>query len=169
VADCCAGSTPRPQADSAAAVQVRKHADKALDILVSQDPGKETMIRELKFKTFNQEWLEVIDQNVDGSNGAAAHHAYAAAAPVPLLDPPPLLGLYDDDETAAVLGLLEAGGRPPLAPKATGSAAVAAAGLPSLEEAISGDEGTLGLAPTKLALPADEEEALDDNLLQEYV
>lgn len=79
-----------------AITQVRKHADKALETLLAHDPSKETMIRELKFKTFNQEWLDFMDQNVDSIN-------VPAQSP---MSPPPheaLMGLYDDDDTAQVL------------------------------------------------------------------
>lgn len=76
-------------------MQVRKHADRALETLLAHDPSKETMIRELKFRTFNQEWLDWVDQNVDSLN----------AAPHSPVSPPPheaLMGLYDDDDTAQV-------------------------------------------------------------------
>lgn len=86
-------------------IQVRKHADKALETLLAHDPGKETMIRELKFKTFNQEWLDYVDQNVDSTN----------IPPHSPMSPTPheaLMGLYDDEETAQVIHIIQSTNTP---------------------------------------------------------
>lgn len=48
-------------------VQVCKHAGKALDVLVESAPERSAAIQDLKFTTFNAEWLTVIEQSDDGN------------------------------------------------------------------------------------------------------
>jgi hypothetical protein len=74
-------------------VQVRKHADKALEVLMDTEPSKAPMIRELKFKTFNQEWLEVVEQSDDD---LAPHNIDATHESTPL---------FDDGKASAMLNL----------------------------------------------------------------
>lgn len=74
-------------------VQVRKHANKALEVLMDSEPSKAPMIRELKFKTFNQEWLEVVEQSDDD---LAPHNMHASHESTPL---------FDDVEASAMLNL----------------------------------------------------------------
>lgn len=52
--------------------QVRKHADKALEVLVKTDPERVGMVTERKFETFNQEWLHCLEHPDDPA--FAAHH-----------------------------------------------------------------------------------------------
>ena len=46
-------------------LQVRKHADKALEALVRTDPAQAEMVMERKFETFNQEWLHFCEHPDD--------------------------------------------------------------------------------------------------------
>jgi Kinesin-associated protein (KAP) len=71
--------------------QVRKHADKAVEVLLDTEPTEAAAIRELKFRTFNQEWLEVVERSDSGgdSRGGSPH------------TPPPGAGSrggYDDED-----------------------------------------------------------------------
>mmetsp|Transcript_22516 Transcript_22516/g.76554 ORF Transcript_22516/g.76554 Transcript_22516/m.76554 type:complete len:799 (+) Transcript_22516:38-2434(+) len=59
--------------------QVRKTADMALDIVMDSDEGWAEKVRELKFETHNQEWLEMVEADQSDPNGAAQQrmmHAY---------------------------------------------------------------------------------------------
>jgi hypothetical protein len=42
-------------------MQIRKYADRALEVLMESEARRAPMVRELKFKTFNQEWLEEVE------------------------------------------------------------------------------------------------------------
>ena len=48
-------------------VQVRKHAGKALDVLMETAPERAAAIQELKFATFNAEWLAVVEASDNGT------------------------------------------------------------------------------------------------------
>ena len=41
-------------------MQVRKHADRSLEILVDTEPAEAEGVQKLKFKLFNAEWLEAV-------------------------------------------------------------------------------------------------------------
>eukprot|EP00892_Ulva_mutabilis_P011239 jgi/Ulvmu1/8488/UM044_0022.1 len=137
--------------------EVRKHADKALDVLLERQPDNESVIRELKFKTFNQEWLDVVDQNVDTSNLPGRPHGLSLSAS-PAHEG--LYGLFDGLEEAQVLQLLDGdglGGAPEAAeggPPGTAASGSAAAMLSEL-----------------VTLPVDDDEAppLEEGVLQGYV
>ena len=57
----CAGSGEQCERK----LQVRKHADKALEALVRTDPAQAEMVMERKFETFNQEWLHFCEHPDD--------------------------------------------------------------------------------------------------------
>ena len=59
---------------------MRRHADRALDIINEAEPERADSIRELKFSTFNQEWLEVVEGR-DDSDGPAGEDAAAVTQP----------------------------------------------------------------------------------------
>lgn len=143
--------------ESCTCVQVRKHADKALDVLLERQPENESVIRELKFKTFNQEWLDIVDQNVDTSNLAQRPHGLSMS-PSPAHEG--LFGLFDGLEEAQVLHLLEGDG--------SGAKLEAAeSGAPG-----SAASGTGAPMPSDLVtLPVDDEEVphLEEGGLQDYV
>jgi hypothetical protein len=69
-------------------VQIRKYADKALEVLMETVPTKAPMVRELKFKTFNQEWLEEVEHHDD------TIPAFQSAS----AESPNLAGLLDFDD-----------------------------------------------------------------------
>lgn len=78
--------------------QVRRHADKALDVLLASFPEQSGAVQELKFKTFNQEWLQVIERALSGDDDLEPLGAAAPEAGGEVAGPRTLLGLYDDDD-----------------------------------------------------------------------
>lgn len=138
--------------------QVRKHADKALDILLERQPDKEAVIRELKFKTFNQEWLDIVDQNIDTSNLMERPPA-APVSPSPGTDG--LFGLFDGLEEAQVLQLLDGDGF---------------LGQPGAQDGGDPDPAGSGSAmagmPDLVTLPADDDDDVvpaEDGAMQDYL
>lgn len=138
--------------------QVRKHANKALDILLERQPDKEAVIRELKFKTFNQEWLDIVDQNIDTSNLMQRPPA-VPGSPGPGADG--LFGLFDGLEEAQVLQLLDSDGT-------LGQPGPQDRGDP--ESAGSGS--AMAGMPDLVALPADDDDDVvpaEDGAMQDYL
>ena len=137
---------------------MRKHADKALDVLLERQPDKQAVIRELKFKTFNQEWLDIVDQNIDTSN-LMQQPAGIPVSPSPANDG--LFGLFDGLEEAQVLQLLDGEGF-------MGQTGVADGTEP--DTAASGS--VLAGMPDLVTLPADEDDdavPAEEGAMQEYL
>jgi hypothetical protein len=73
-------------------------------VLMESQPDYEPIIRELKFKSFNQVWLDVVDQELDSTGIANGGSSTPDGGHLNVG-----LGLYDDDEVdeGQVMALLE--------------------------------------------------------------
>ncbi len=86
---CPTGSAPtstrelRAPESSTVTLQVRRVADQCLDVIMDTDEEWAVRIRNLKFESFNQDWLDVVSappEQVRGPPGAAATAACCACA-----------------------------------------------------------------------------------------
>jgi hypothetical protein len=140
--------------------QVRKHADKALDTLLDRHPGQAAVIQELKFKTFNHEWLQVVEEHIDDARAAVGSLGAAGGMPAESPDEHDdlsrtLLGLYDDDhEEVRLLDMQAAGAESPV-PGGGGSGGV------------GGSVGAAEQGPVEM--PADEASDSGSDIMQNYV